>query len=90
MKNAYKLMAAVAVSAFLTVSASAFAADGSTPANTAAKTVVHHRHHHHHMMQCKKDKKGHCMHHHASAAPMNSRPHEHWMGTNASDYYRHD
>lgn len=91
MKNAYKLLAAVAVSAFLTVSASAFAGDGSTPSTTApAPKAAHHRHHHHHhtAMMCKKDKKGHCMHHHMVSNP--SRPHETWMGTNPSDYYRHD
>ena len=94
MKNVSKLLAAVAVSAFLAVSASAFAADGSTPATStpAPKAAVHHRHHHHHhaAMMCKKDKKGHCMHHHMAAAPAPYRAHETWMGTNPSDYYRHD
>ena len=73
MKNAYKLMAAVAVSAFLTISASAFAGDGSTPVASAAAPAkaMHHRHHHHHMAS-------------------GGQPHEKWMGTNASDYYRHD
>lgn len=37
--------------------------------------------------QCKKDKKGHCMHHHMASG---GQPHEKWMGTNPSDYYRHD
>ena len=54
MKNAYKLLAVVAVSALLTVSTSGYA------------TTTHHKatHHHHHKMAttCKKDKHGDCMH----------------------------
>lgn len=86
MKNAYKLLAAVAISAFIAVSASAFAADTNTAAAPAAKPAVHH-HHHHHKMMCKKDKKGHCMHH----MMMAPRAHDTWMGTPAAPaYHPHD
>ncbi len=79
MKYAHKLLAAVAIAAFMAVSASAFAADANTT-TAPAKPAAHKMHHHHHHMMCHKDKKGHCMkeHHAMSAMPAH---HDNWMGT---------
>lgn len=67
MKNAYKLLAVVAVSALLTVSTSGYA------------TTTHHKTMHHKMAKanCKKDRHGECLHFFSAMG----RSDDAWKGT---------
>jgi hypothetical protein len=103
MKIAKTLLAAAAVSAFVMVSASAFAADAAKtePAATEKPAVHHHHHHHKHMaakshkhmhmgMKCQKaDAMGHCFSNYRG--PQSAQNHRDWNGTPAApDSHPHD